>query len=254
METSPAPTTPLQAPATPSSSKKTGFLKTFFIIIALILFGILIGVLASRFLPMPSSTITPTPTPTVTISVTPTASPSAVIDETADWLTYKNTLSRYTFKYPSNWKVLDLSEGTQVEVYYQPDKTITVGEIMIEKTTKVPTNIAQYTEAKTIGGVAAKCLTDKTTTKTICYLEIDKTNQISIAITKDQDPNYNQTLDQILSTMNFIAATSVGNYTCPTTEWVDCMPGPDSSVRPQCTTEFLNWAKANCPGFQGAAL
>lgn len=47
-------------------------------------------------------------------------------------------------------------------------------------------------------------------------------------------------------------------YTCPDTEWVDCMPtisdGNTSSIRIQCTQEFLSWAKENCPNFQGAAL
>ncbi len=40
---------------------------------------------------------------------------------------------------------------------------------------------------------------------------------------------------------------------CPTTEWVDCMPGPDM-IKPMCDAAFLTWAKANCPGFKGAAL
>ena len=44
-------------------------------------------------------------------------------------------------------------------------------------------------------------------------------------------------------------------YTCPKGEWVDCMPGPSSEgIRWECTQEFLTWAKANCPGFKGAAL
>lgn len=43
-------------------------------------------------------------------------------------------------------------------------------------------------------------------------------------------------------------------YTCPDSAWVDCMPGPDKPYRSQCQPEFLNWAKDNCPGFEGAAL
>jgi hypothetical protein len=42
-------------------------------------------------------------------------------------------------------------------------------------------------------------------------------------------------------------------FVCPQGEWVDCMPGPDIS-RPECSTEYLNWAKINCPNFRGAAL
>jgi len=42
-------------------------------------------------------------------------------------------------------------------------------------------------------------------------------------------------------------------YTCPDTEWVDCMPGPDRVKTNLCDTSFLEWAQLNCPGFQGAA-
>lgn len=43
-------------------------------------------------------------------------------------------------------------------------------------------------------------------------------------------------------------------YTCPDTEWVDCMPGPDRVKTDQCDPSFLQWAQNNCPGFQGAAF
>jgi len=77
-----APATPIPETVTPAKPK-SGFLKTFFIVIALILFGILIGVLAAKYIPMPSATITPTPTPTPTVLLTPTptelVTPSASI-------------------------------------------------------------------------------------------------------------------------------------------------------------------------------
>jgi len=43
-------------------------------------------------------------------------------------------------------------------------------------------------------------------------------------------------------------------FTCPNTAWVDCMPGPDMMEKIECTSEYLTWAEANCPNFQGAAL
>jgi hypothetical protein len=43
-------------------------------------------------------------------------------------------------------------------------------------------------------------------------------------------------------------------FTCPKTPWVDCMPGPDRQLKRECTQEYLTWAKANCPNFEGAAL
>lgn len=42
-------------------------------------------------------------------------------------------------------------------------------------------------------------------------------------------------------------------YTCPTTEWIDCLPGP-GTPKPQCQPDYLNWATVNCPDFKGAAL
>ena len=75
-ETPPMP--PLPITKVPSSSSSSGFLRIFFIGIALILFGILIGVLAARFLPMPSAevpVVTPTPIITITPSLTPEVTP-----------------------------------------------------------------------------------------------------------------------------------------------------------------------------------
>ncbi|MFZ3068951.1 MAG: hypothetical protein WA052_01405 [Microgenomates group bacterium] len=72
------PKSPLPVKGIPSSSKKSGFLKTFFIVIALVLFGIFIGVVAARFLPMPGTevpVVTPTPIITVTPSLTPEVTP-----------------------------------------------------------------------------------------------------------------------------------------------------------------------------------
>ena len=43
-------------------------------------------------------------------------------------------------------------------------------------------------------------------------------------------------------------------FTCPQSEYVDCMPGPDARYRPECEKPYLEWATKNCPGFKGAAL
>ena len=43
-------------------------------------------------------------------------------------------------------------------------------------------------------------------------------------------------------------------YICPETGWVDCMPrGPNVGVKYECTSEAINWYKANCPNFKGIA-
>lgn len=47
--------------------------------------------------------------------------------------------------------------------------------------------------------------------------------------------------------------TSVSKYSCPNSEYVDCMPGP-GQINQECSTDFLKWAQGNCPNFKGAAL
>lgn len=44
------------------------------------------------------------------------------------------------------------------------------------------------------------------------------------------------------------------SYTCPQTDYVDCMPGPDKTLPSQCDPTFLKWAQTNCPGFKGGAF
>ena len=43
-------------------------------------------------------------------------------------------------------------------------------------------------------------------------------------------------------------------FVCPNQEFVNCMPSPDRQMGAQCSKEFLQWAKENCPNFKGAAL
>lgn len=41
-------------------------------------------------------------------------------------------------------------------------------------------------------------------------------------------------------------------FRCPKSKWLNCMPGPNKNLK-FCKEEFLIWAKANCPGFEGGA-
>jgi hypothetical protein len=140
------------------------------------------------------TTNTPSPTPT------PPESPPQ--DPTADWKIYSN--SKYSFKYPSNWTLNDLTEGKQIEVYFQPDRTKSVGAILVEKLTQPPRNISQYNIKKQIGNQNTDCLHDTSGFKTWCYLS---NSMISILITKDQDSIYNEILNNILSTFKFTQTT-----------------------------------------------
>ena len=41
-------------------------------------------------------------------------------------------------------------------------------------------------------------------------------------------------------------------YECPKGDYVDCMPGPDK-IKSECSSQYLKWAKENCPNFKGVA-
>lgn len=40
------------------------------------------------------------------------------------------------------------------------------------------------------------------------------------------------------------------DWRCPANAWVNCEPNNESK---ECNKEYLEWALAQCPGFQGAA-
>ena len=44
---------------------------------------------------------------------------------------------------------------------------------------------------------------------------------------------------------------STTGYVCPANGYVNCMPG--TAPNPQCSTDAMNWYKANCPNFIGGA-
>jgi hypothetical protein len=44
-----------------------------------------------------------------------------------------------------------------------------------------------------------------------------------------------------------------GTYTCPKSEWVDCMPTIGLDKSSQCGQSYLDWVRANCPNFKGVA-
>lgn len=137
-------------------------------------------------------TITPTNTPATDIA---SASPSP--NPISDWKTYSNNL--YSLKYPTHWILNDLTNGEQVEIYFQPDRNKSVGSILIERLKQVPPDLERYKEEKKIGNKDAVCMSDNTVKKW-CYIP---QSNFSILIISDSDSVYNQTLDLILTTLNF---------------------------------------------------
>ena len=54
-------------------------------------------------------------------------------------------------------------------------------------------------------------------------------------------------------TLITVPTPTPAKYSCPKTEWIDCMPGP-GTPKTQCQKDYLDWAKTNCINFKGAAL
>ena len=39
-------------------------------------------------------------------------------------------------------------------------------------------------------------------------------------------------------------------FECPKSAYIDCMPIVNGTLRPMCAKEYLEWARAHCPGVQ----
>jgi hypothetical protein len=222
-----------QTPTSPSSSKKSGFLKTFFIVTALILFGILIGVVAARFLPMSETAITPTPT----ITISPSLTPTPTVDETATWQTYTNATYSYSFKYPSDW-TLELNPKSQD---------------------------AEFKLQLALGEVVTGTIFDKPSeplaTETRKFFTLQNNKYLLVVYSQCLGPGCGlgsldlPTFTKFLSTFKTTEdTTSSSQFVCPASGWVDCMPILDGVKQEACSLEAMSWYEANCPGFQGAAL
>jgi len=293
----------------PPHPKSSGILKTFFIVIALILFGILIGVLAARFLPMYDNSALPTPTPSITpiptVEITPLLTPTPSMDETVNWKTYTNSSLGFQIKYPN---ILKLSEtDSPGETGYSYDIHLTEGQNTLLNFGGISKNYSEgrggvftdtqgYIENK--GNYYCKSINAENLINKSKVTKITNPNgvemlviiggntepnpagetscaepgtgNIGVLINLKENGRYSgmgilyrkegasntlteKDFNQILSTFKFTEPTATIKRVCPTTEWVDCMPSPDM-IKPLCDTAFLTWAKANCPGFKGAAL
>lgn len=56
--------------------------------------------------------------------------------------------------------------------------------------------------------------------------------------------------EKILSTFEFSDKNT--SYVCPSSEWINCMPGPQA-IPKECGRDYLSWAEENCEDFMGAA-
>jgi len=73
-------------------------------------------------------------------------------------------------------------------------------------------------------------------------------------VTRDKKRFTQPLTDEERKKLDRDATPPMETFTCPETAWVDCMPGPDRGTKMECSSEYLTWAKTNCPNFEGAAL
>ena len=198
-----------EAPKTGSNS-----FRYVLIAIALILVGILIGVLASNI--VPQNVIVPTsPTPTLTpeISLSPTE--------------------------------LITPEASPTAILTKADQSI----------------IEKFAGKKTTGGITPD-LIQKCNYKDASVYTMTNTSVVaSPSIVVDANGKYVMTCGVESKNCSLVSmcqeiwkASPKTSYVCPTGEWVDCMPSVGGSTKIECSQDYLQWAKANCAGFKGAAL
>ena len=269
---SPEPTPSLELETPASSKNGSGNPRILLTGLALILVGTLLGVIAANFLPpigLPGQT-----TPTPTVEITPTApltqsvtslEYSFSVEMPVSWIQSGNTAEfPYLFQYQatdnSTFEILvrDLPKGTSITQYLaQQDKVsatafegkpskkvISTQEIVVNGVTGVERE-EEFLAAGLIGRVIY--LPGKTKVYSLSFIPGTDTAPIMTS-------QIYQDRQTIIDSFRITGSESSAAYTCPPGEWVDCMPGPGGAPRPECETIYLDWAKANCPGFKGAAL
>ena len=157
----------------------------------------------------------------------PVPTPATALVDTTSWKRYQDTKYHYQFNCPAESKPqveVDNGNGRSIpykqEICFQDSNQV---RILVLDNTPRPTDEYQFQKTLSLP------------------------NGKGIVIIQGFDRQY---FDSIANTFKFV---NDSDYTCPDSEWIDCMPGP-GPAKPQCQPDFLNWAKANCPGFQGAAL
>jgi hypothetical protein len=198
----------------------------------------------------------------------PSASPFVYIDPMSTWQEYLNPTFGFSFKYPKETFVLDSIERLGQRLIVQnvaskettmdtPQMVIYLGPNNGRDLSWYSTNASKEygtdlkTESLKIGGIDA--LLGQTGQKqkivpTVWIINADLVYTIQLPATLSQEY---ELFTQILNTFTFSKSTV--SYTCPTSGYVDCMPSPDGP-KPSCAKEAMDWYKANCPDFKGAAL
>lgn len=151
-QTTPAPPT---SPTTETNNPS--FFRTFLVGIALILFGALLGVLASRFFPMSANIPTPAPEPTTVVTLEPTPDPGNLgscvpvykVETNTQELTAKQNYSMYCSEKRSETECLSVDVYNQkLDDFSSPDGS---PDCIWNKPISAPSSV----EGTFCGGIAA---------------------------------------------------------------------------------------------------
>lgn len=272
------PTTPEDPPLALKSTPPPKPVKTspfkFVTLIVIIILVLVIGYLGYRFLYGSSSDV-PTPTPVATSAPTPTPDP------TSSWKSHITSL--YRINYPEDIDASILPENTLVLTKYGPTQaentefydgiSLTIKPSVLTNQTIIEyvedkvssllsgnegTTISSAIEEITVAGYPGYTFTADSPllVYTMIFISPNPTSSSFLEITdSSQDPGnlgFKTTVDEILETIEFQGISST-SYTCPDSEYIDCMPVADGDPDPRCDQVYLDWAMASCPDFLGAA-
>ena len=245
------------------NKNKSGFLH----LLPLILIGVLIAGVGGYFWYQQNlnKVLVAEPTPAPIISPIPTSSSEIVIN-TDDWKTFMG--EGFSFKYPQRFSLVSddqiVDNSTVVKNTDKPSDNIKVSVVNLERQTfdryiqkekddfdngfrPAELSSADAEEMDINGNKAVLLPTDMD--KYLLYIYSETQNKVVILDLTLWTEKFADEFETLTTTFMFDNQTS---YTCPTSEWVNCLPGP-GPVKAECNSEFLSWVETNCPSLKGAA-
>lgn len=221
-----------------SASKSSG--KGLLLLIGAFLFVFLLGIGFEKYqivakikkIPLPKIIIVmPTPTPTATGAAILTT-PMPVPDTMNDWKTYTNEKYAYEVKCPqTSTHAVEVASGDGLtKPYFQ--------EICSDSQNQL--RIYVYPAAHTQMASDGAILKD--------FVSTSKKERIFL---RGFSQSY---FDQILSTFKLTEQKLSANtsYTCPSGNYINCIPSADGMVKKECSAAAFDWYKANCPNFKAS--
>lgn len=206
----------------------------------------------------------------------PYISPKAVTSsspaaDTSIWKIYTNTKYGFSLKYPPTYVLVDsepestciassqdklndnLSQGVCININpadlytsYEQASAILIHNYEKENTGEIPQQKIEEPDKITVtkGPYSLPEAKLENVYERTTYWKY-KSGAMSAGY-RNVNKNEADIYDQILSTFKFT------QYSCPETEYVNCMPIVTPEKQHLCDKNYLAWAQANCPTFKGA--